>query len=78
VIMNFKEATDRLMDAGIALPDIAAALGAAYTTARAWRLDPDSPSFRRPPEGWEVALARLARERAQELSGIAEELEGRG
>ena len=39
------------------------------------RLDPASSSYRRPPAGWESAIAKLARERAGELVKLAEELE---
>jgi len=36
----------------------------------------DSPEHRPPPENWEKAIAKLARERAGELLKLAEELEG--
>jgi hypothetical protein len=39
-------------------------------------MDPSSANYRRPPDGWEKAIAKLARERAGELLGLAEELEG--
>jgi len=42
---------------------------------RGARLDPEGSSFRRPPDGWEKAIAKLARERAGELAKLAEELE---
>jgi len=75
--MDFRQASDRLMEAGVTLPEIAEALGAAYTTVRAWRLDPGSASFRAPPPGWEPKLARLARKRASTLQQLADQLERR-
>ena len=47
--------------------------GRMASTARA-RLDSSTDSYRRPPEGWESAVAKLARERAAELVKLAEEL----
>ncbi len=74
--MGFTEATDRLTD----FPthhDIARKVGAkSVQGVRQARLSPSSPSFRRPPAGWESAIAKLARERAAELVKLAEELEG--
>lgn len=74
--MEFKDATDCMMARGIALPEIAAAVGVAYTTVRASRLARGSSSRRPPPDGWEKALAKLARKRARELDKLASELEG--
>ena len=59
----------------VGLKEVAEARGVSYSTVRATRLPPDSPSHRNPPDGWERALARLARERAGNLSTLAEELE---
>ncbi len=73
--MNFKSATDELLGSGVTLPEIAIALGVAYTTVRAFRLDPGSSSYRTPPEGWRARLARLARQRADDLVRLAEEIE---
>ena len=74
--MIFTEATDRLT----ACPthqDIAEAAGwTSVQTVRQARLDPSSSSYRRPPDGWGPAIAKLARERAGELVKLAEELEG--
>lgn len=58
------------------LGDVADAAGVSYGLMRQARLDPDASSYRRPPEGWESAVARLARARAAELGKLAEELEG--
>lgn len=76
--MTFQEASDKLMDAGMTLSEIAAAVGVAYVTARAYRLDPESANARTPPDGWESRLANLARSRAGALLNLADRLEGFG
>ena len=59
----------------ITLSDIATACGVADNTIRRARMDPSSANYRPPPDGWEQAIAKLAREKARELLGLAEELE---
>ncbi len=70
--MTFKKATDILGAS-------AAALGEVFRlqpqTVRQMRLDPESPSYRTPPENWRAMVASLARERARELERLADELE---
>jgi hypothetical protein len=73
--MDFKEATGRLMDAGLTAGDLAEALGLAPQTVRAMRLDPSSSSYRNPPEGWRKAFGKLARERGGRLLELAREFE---
>ena len=73
--MDFIGATDALMAAGVALPEIAGALGVQYSTVRAWRLPTSSPSYRRPPSGWAAKLAPLAAGRGGELQDLAAQLE---
>ncbi len=72
--MDFTEATDRLTK-GISLADLARELDASYGLIRQARMDPASVSYRRPPAGWEQAVARLAEERAKELLSLKGELE---
>ena len=74
--MDFKIASDRVTGACVTLDDIAVVAGVSDSLIRRARLDPKGPSFRRPPENWEQAIAKLARERAGELLELAEELEG--
>jgi hypothetical protein len=71
--VDFKVASDRLTHC-VTLADIAEASGGAESTIRQARLDPDSSSYRRPPEGWQAAIAKLAEARAAELSRLAAEL----
>jgi hypothetical protein len=72
--MDFKEATDRLTT-GVTLADLARELGASYGLIRQSRMDRMSPSHRRPPPGWEKAVARLAGEQAKMLLQLKRELE---
>lgn len=71
--MDFTEATDWLTK-GISLADLARELDASYGLIRQARMNPASPSYRRPPAGWEQAVARLAEERVQELLALKEAL----
>jgi hypothetical protein len=72
--MDFTEATDRLTK-GVSLADLARELDASYGLIRQARMDPTSPSYRRPPAGWEDAVAKLAEERAHELLALKRDLQ---
>lgn len=72
--MNFKDATDRLIDR-VTLPEIAAACGASVNAVERARMDPASNSYRTAPPGWEMAVARLARERGGDLLKLADVIE---
>lgn len=74
VSMDFRAATDRLTPA-VTLADLSAELGMSDAAVRQARLDPESPSYRTPPPGWQGAIIKLARERGGELVKLAEELE---
>jgi len=74
--MNFREATDTLTKSCPTLADLAKTAGVSPGLIRQARLDPKASSYRNPPEGWEVAIAKLARQRAKELERLAKELEG--
>ena len=74
--MDFNEATDRATSTCITLADIATASGVTHHAIRRARVDPAKDAHRKPPEGWEPAIARLARDRAAQLAKLAEELEG--
>jgi hypothetical protein len=69
--MDFHKASSRATGASITLADIAEAAGVAPQTLRRARMDPESPNYRQPPDGWEKALARLAERRAKELQRLA-------
>lgn len=68
------EATDRLT-ARVTLHDVAEEAGVSHALVRQARLDRDHRNHRDPPRGWEAAVARLARKRAEELARLARELE---
>ena len=73
--MDFRDATDELTRCPN-LADVSREAGVSDGLIRQARLDPKSTSYRRPPEGWQTAVGRLARERAAELVRLAEELGG--
>lgn len=72
--MDFKAATDRLLDS-VSLLDLARELGVSHGLLRQARLSPEASSYRQPPDGWRAAVARLARERGRNMVDLAEELE---
>jgi hypothetical protein len=72
--IDFKKASDRAAGARITLADMAKAAGVSHQTLRRSRLDPESVSYREPPEGWERALAKLVQKRATDLIRLAEDL----
>ena len=75
--MNFKTACDHLTDCPTH-DDIARAAGIGVQTVRQARMDPTATGYRSAPDGWEKAIAKLARERAGELVTLAEDLERGG
>jgi hypothetical protein len=74
--VDFTEATDAMMAKGVTLAEMAEALGVAHTTIRASRLDPATPSYRRPPEDWGPKLAELAEDRGEALLEVARRIRG--
>lgn len=75
--MQFKAATDRAMELGVRVREIAEALDVSDGSIKAARLPKDSPSYRDPPSGWAAGLRRLCRGRSEALDQLAEELEAR-
>jgi hypothetical protein len=71
--MDFKKASDELISA-ITIGQIAQALDRSEATIKQARLAPTANAHRSPPEGWEAALARLARQRAAALLKLADKL----
>jgi len=68
--MNFKQATDALLES-ITLEDLATAMGVSIQAVRQARAMEDKASHRSPPEGWESAVAKLAKRRARELARLS-------
>lgn len=75
--MDYKEATDRLLER-ITTADLAGELGVSQNAIARARLDPTTRDFRPPPAGWQVAVARLAGERALRLLKLKETLDSGG
>lgn len=72
--MDFRTATDALI-ARITLRDVAEACGSALNSIERARLEPDSRHRREPPAEWQGPVAHLARQRAEELVRLAEQVE---
>lgn len=72
--MDFVEAMERLKRA-VTDDEIAAATGVSTNTIRRTRADSSTRNYRPPPTDWEHVLARLAGERAEELTKLKQELE---
>jgi len=72
--VDFKAATD-ILTRRITADEIADAAGVSISSIARARLDPASSAYRSPPEDWEPVLARLARDRTEDLKELAELLE---
>ncbi len=70
--MEFKEATDPLTS-GISLADLATEMGVSLNSVLRARMT--GPNSRKPPEGWEKAVAKLAREHGHQLLRLANRLD---
>lgn len=73
--MEFREALDVL---GIDAATAGEMFGVQAQTIRQMRLDPDKPGYRKPPEGWQATLAKVARARGREMDKVADRLERGG
>lgn len=69
---TFREVADAL---GLSAPELAELFGRPAQSIRQMRLDPDHPSCRPPPEGWEKVLLQRVQARRVELRELAEALE---
>ena len=67
---SFRTATDELT-AVISHEELAKALGCSVATLRQARLDESAKAHRKPPEGWETVVAKLARAKAVALARLA-------
>lgn len=74
--MNFRKATDVLCGP-VTHADVAKAVKKSLQGVRQARMPADSDGYRSPPPGWEAALARLARDQANRLLRLADDLEGK-
>jgi len=71
--MDFKTATDELFD-GVTHKDFAKALGVSVATIRQARLSAAAKASRSPPDGWERAVVKMAKQRADRLNRLVESL----
>lgn len=71
--MDFVEAMERLKRA-VTDDEIAVATGVSTNTIRRTRADSSTRNYRPPPKDWELALARIAEHRSDELRRLAQEL----
>jgi hypothetical protein len=71
--IDFKAATDALF-AKTGAEELAAELGCNPQSIKQARMEPNKPGHRTPPPGWEVAAARLARQKATQLQKLADRL----
>ena len=71
--MDFVQATSKLIE-DVTLGDLAAEMGVTRGYLGQARMDPGNPQHRKPPRGWEAAVAKLARKRSEELKKIADKL----
>ena len=71
--MDFREALDKLGER-VTHEEVASALGVSVASVRQYRLSADARAHRSPPSGWPEVLSKLARERGEELIGLAEAL----
>lgn len=70
---DFRKATDELF-AVISHDELAKALGCSVATVRQARMDASAKAHRKPPEGWEKVVAKLAEGRAGALGRLASKL----
>src|SRR5665213_3457290 len=71
LIMNFRRATDVLLEA-ITLDDLAKAMGVSLQALRQTRANPETTAHRPPPTGWEAAIAALAKRRSADYKRLAQ------
>jgi hypothetical protein len=71
--MNFKEATDGLLDR-IDHAELAEALGVSVASVRQARLNPSANAYRSPPHDWEDAVINLAERRLRQYAALIDRL----
>jgi hypothetical protein len=74
---DFRKATDDLLEV-LSHEELAGALGCSVATVRQARRDEGTTSYRSPPKGWEVTVAKLAEQKAEKLRRLAAKLKAGG
>ena len=75
--MNFKEATDGLLDR-IDHRELARALGVSVASVRQARLRPSAGAHRPPPQDWQNVIVHLAEQRLRHYGTLIERLKADG
>ena len=71
--MDFREATNGLFDR-VDHEALAKALGVSVASIRQARLRPEAGAYRSPPNGWQRAVVKLAKDCAERYQRLAEAL----
>ncbi len=74
---DFRAATDAMLKLGVSLRQLADGLGVPEARVYQARMNPAASGYRKPPQGWEKALAEVAKRRQGELSELLRELRRR-
>jgi hypothetical protein len=72
--MDFVKASSAIT-AGVTLGDLADELGVTTVDLSRARTDPSNRYHRLPPDGWEAAIAKLARQQADRLTRVADRVD---
>ena len=72
--MDFRTAAN-ILSAQITTADIARAIDMSPHSIRQARLQEGGPGYRKPPDGWQRVVIRLAKARIRELKALIEALE---
>lgn len=70
---DFRRATDELLY-NVSHEELAKALGCSVATLRQARLAEGAKAHRKPPEGWEKVVAKLAENRSAAMAKLADRL----
>jgi hypothetical protein len=71
--MNFKEATDDLLDR-VDHAELAMELGVSVASIRQARLNPQAKAYREPPKNWEQAVIGLAEKQVRHYRKLIEKM----
>ena len=75
--INFRKATDDLLDV-ISHEDLGKALGCSVATIRQARRTEGTASYRSPPKGWEIVIAKVAEQKIEKLKRLVAKLRASG
>ena len=70
---DFRKATDELLS-NVSHEELAKALGCSVATLRQARLAEGAKAHRKPPDGWEKVVAKLAENRSAAMAKLVDRL----